>query len=386
MRLAAAASGAKYRGRDDLMLAEFAPGTTAAGVLTDSALPGAPVQWCRRHLARSRPRALLVNAGHANAFTGEAGLAHVRASCEAVAAALGCECEQVLAASTGVIGEQLPLSKITGAVPQLAESLREDAWECAAAAITTTDTFAKGAAARAEIEGRAVRINGIAKGSGMIAPNMATLLAFVFTDAVVPRAVLRELLVAANEKTFNAVTVDGDASTSDICLLFATGRAGNPPPRGPALDDFRRALDAVMLELALQVARDGEGAKKLITVEVHGAADARAAKVIAKSIANSPLVKTAIAGEDANWGRVVMAVGKAGERVDPARLAVSIGGVELARDGRRIDGLDEAPVDAHLKGREILIRVDLGLASGSARVWTCDLTRDYIDINASYRT
>ena len=389
VRLASAACGAKYRGRDDLMLAEFAPGAVAVGVLARTAVPGAPVQWCRRLLADEHehaPRALLVNAGQANAFTGEAGLADVRASCEAAAAALGCKPEEVFAASTGVIGEPLPLSKITGAAPQLAAALREGGWESAAKAITTTDTFAKGATARAEICGQPVNINGIAKGSGMIAPNMATLLAFLFTDAAVPRDMLRELLAAANEKTFNSITVDGDASTSDICLLFATGRAGNSEPRESDLDDFRRALDAVMRDLALQVAGDGEGARKLITVEVHGAEDDRAAKAVAMSVANSPLVKTAVAGEDANWGRVVMAVGKAGARIDPARLAVAIGGVTVARGGQRVDDLDEAPLNEHLKGREISIRVDLGLAAGGARVWTCDLTHGYIEINASYRS
>lgn len=389
VRLAAVDTGVKYRGRDDLLLAVVEPGATAAGVLTRSATAGAPVWWCRRQLESQQPRALLVNAGNANTATGEAGRRHVLATCRAVAGALDCRPEQVLAASTGVIGEPLPVEKITRAVPKLTSSLRVDAWERAAAAIVTTDTFAKGATARAVISGRPVTLNGFAKGSGMIEPHMATLLAFVFTDAAIPRAVLHSMLTAANEKSFNAITVDSDTSTSDTCIVFATGKAGNPAPddaNAPALADFRRALGRVMVDLALQVVRDGEGAQKLITVEVRGAENNRAAGHIARSVANSPLVKTAIAGEDANWGRIVMAVGKSEQLVDPDRLAISIGGIPVAAHGRRIDDLDESPVDAHLKGREILIQVDLALADGHARVWTCDLTRGYIEINADYRS
>ncbi len=394
VRLAATESGVKYRGRDDLMLAVVEPGATVAGVLTRSATAGAPVAWCRRQLAEQpvQPaRALIVNAGNANVFTGEAGARHVLETCGAVGAALDCRPEQVLAASTGVIGEPLAVDKIVGAVPRLAASLCAEAaaWERCAAAILTTDTFAKGATARAQIGGRTVTINGFAKGSGMIEPDMATMLAFLFTDAAIARPALRALLVAATDKTFNAITVDGDASTSDTCLVFATGRAGNPVAEdagAPALDDFRGALERVMESLALQVVRDGEGAQKLITVEVRGAEDRRAARIIAKSIANSPLVKTAIAGEDANWGRIVMAIGKSGQRVDPARIGIAIGGTPVAENGRRIDGLDEAPLTRHLRGREILIGVELGLGQGRARVWTCDLTRGYIDINADYRT
>lgn len=389
VRLAAVESGAKYRGRDDLMLAVVGEGTTAAGVLTQSAIASAPVLWCRRQLQGQSPRALIVNAGNANTCTGEAGHRRVLETCRAVAAVLDCRPEQVLVASTGVIGEPLPVEKIINAVPQLASSLSAGGWERAAAAIGTTDTFAKGATANAVIAGKPVTINGFAKGSGMIEPDMATLLAFLFTDAAIPRPLLQSLLAAAAEKSFNAITVDGDTSTSDTCIVFATGRAANPPPDhagAPALDDFKRALERVMVDLALQVVRDGEGAQKLITVEVRSAEDQRAAKMVAKSIANSPLVKTAIAGEDANWGRIAMAVGKSGARVDPTRLAIAIGGMPVAEQGRRVDGFDEAPLNRHIKGREILIEVDLGLADGGARVWTCDLTHGYIEINADYRS
>ena len=391
VKLATCETGVKYHGRDDLMLAVVDEGATAAGVFTRSSIVGAPVTWCRRLLADEevRARALIVNAGNANTCTGEVGDRAVRETCRAVAAALDCRPEQVLAASTGVIGEPLPVEKIVNAVPRLASSLSAGSWARAAVAIGTTDTFAKGATARAVISGAPVTINGIAKGSGMIEPDMATLLAFLFTDAAIPRPLLQSLLAAAADKSFNAITVDGDASTSDTCILFATGRAANSPPEhadAPALDDFKGALEKVMVDLALQVIRDGEGAQKLITVEVRGAEDHRAAKTVAKSIANSPLVKTAIAGADANWGRIAMAVGKSGARVDPARLAIAIGGTPVVAQGRRVDGFDEAPLARHLKGREILIEVDLGLADGCTRVWTCDLTHGYIEINADYRS
>lgn len=397
LRLGAVESGAKYRGRDDLMLAVAAPGASAAGVLTRSASAAAPVLWCRRQLESQAPRAVLVNAGNANAFTGDAGERDVAQICRAVAAEIGCAPEQVLVASTGVIGEPLPVDKIVAAVPRLVESLSagqcgdnsNDIWQRAAAAILTTDTFAKGASARATLAGAPVALSGFAKGSGMIEPNMATLLAFVFTDAAIPRAALQAMLIAANEKSFNAITVDSDTSTSDTCIALATGTAGNPPPHAaddPVLDDFKQALERVMTDLALQVVRDGEGAQKLISIQVRGAADDRAAKIIAKSIANSPLVKTAIAGADANWGRIVMAIGKSGARAEPARIGIKIGGVTVAARGKRVDGFDEAPLNAHLAGAEIAIEVGLGLADGRARVWTCDLTHGYIEINADYRT
>ncbi len=388
VELATAATAIKYHGRDDLMLAVVAPGSAAAGVLTQSATASAPVRWCRRQLAQ-QPRALIVNAGNANTFTDEAGWRHVRETCEAVAAALGCRPEQVLAASTGVIGEPLPVAKIVDAVPRLASSLSPRDWQQAAAAILTTDTFSKGATAGAEIAGVPVTVNGFAKGSGMIEPNMATLLAFLFTDAAIAPTALQSMLSVGADQSFNAITVDGDTSTSDTCLAFATGKAANPmvaDADAPVLDDFKGALERVMTDLAQQVIRDGEGAQKLITVEVRGAEDDRAAQVIAKSIANSPLVKTAVAGEDANWGRIVMAVGKSGEKVDADRLEISIGGIRVTERGRRVTDFDESPLTEHLKGREILLGVELGVGGGCARVWGCDLTHGYIDINAHYRS
>jgi len=398
VRLATLESGVKYHGRDDLLLAVVDQGAAAAGVLTKSTTPGAPVVWCRERLqAGNAPRALLVNAGNANTFTGANGARHVYETCAAAAKQLGCRPEQVLAASTGVIGEPLPVKKIIDAMPRLAKALAANsnsadsaapadsaAWSRAAAAILTTDTFAKGATATAAIDGVKVTINGIAKGSGMIEPDMATMLAFVFTDAAVEPPALDACLRAAVEQSFHCITVDGDTSTSDTVLLFATGAAANRTT--VALDDFQRALNRVCADLAVQVVRDGEGASKLITVQVRGGEDDAAAQRIAKCIANSPLVKTAIAGGDANWGRVVMAAGKSGQRLDPSRLRVAIGGVTVAAHGARVDDYNEAPLNQHLRGDEVLIEVDAGVGDGRACVWTCDLTRGYIDINADYRS
>jgi len=393
LRLAAGEAGVKYRGRADVMLAEMVDGTTVAGVLTQSLTASAPVELCRRHLKGGEARALIVNAGNANAFTGKAGDAAAERSVEAVADLILCRPSRVFAASTGVIGEPLPDETIVAALDDLQAGLADDAWPAAAQAIMTTDTFPKGAHATADIDGTMVNIAGIAKGSGMIAPDMATMLAFVFTDAALPAPVLQALLDQVTPITFNAITVDSDTSTSDTLLLFATGAAGNTAPDGesdPALADFRQKLEAVCLDLAQQIVRDGEGASKFIAITVTGAEHDAAAKRIALSIANSPLVKTAIAGEDANWGRIVMAVGKAGERADRDKLNIDIGGVAVARGGLRVDDFDEAPVAGHMKGQEIDIHVDVGIAdglqAGSATVWTCDLTHDYISINADYRS
>jgi glutamate N-acetyltransferase / amino-acid N-acetyltransferase len=389
VRLAAAAAGLRYRGRPDLLLVELAEGTRVAGLLTRSRVPGHPVVWCRRILPRGRARGLVVNAGNANVLVGAAGDAAVRAETETAAALLGTMPEEVFVASTGVIGEPLPLGKITAALPGLYETLGSANWRDAAEAICTTDTFAKGACARARIGGAEVIIAGIAKGSGMIQPDMATMLAFLFTDAAVPAAILQPLLQAACDRSFHAITVDSDTSTSDTLLLFATGRARHPAPTGPddpVLDGFRAALEQVARDLAQQVVRDGEGASKLIAIAVTGAVNDASARRIGLAIANSPLVKTAIAGEDANWGRVAMAIGKAGEPVELARLAISFGGHPVARDGARVPDLDETPVAAHLKGREIEIAVEVGSGSGEATVWTCDLTHGYIAINAEYRS
>ena len=389
VRLAAVAGGIRYAGRDDLMLAELAPGTAVAGVFTRSLTAGAPVLWCRECLSGGEARAIVVNSGNANVFTGRAGKEAVATTAAATAQLLGCDQKQVFIASTGVIGETLPTEKILGALPEAAAGLAAEGWEKAARAIMTTDTFPKGATAAAEIDGVAVRLNGFAKGSGMIAPDMATMLAYVFTDAALPAAVLQPLLAAAADRSFNAITVDGDTSTSDTLLLCATGQARHRPvasPRDRRLDSFRRALDILMIDLAQQVVRDGEGAQKFVTIEVKGAATARAARRIGLAIGNSPLVKTAISAGDANWGRIVMAVGKAGEKADRDRLSISVGGIEIAAQGGPVPDYDETPVAEHMKGREIAIAVDLGIGRGRATVWSCDLTHGYIDINGSYRS
>ncbi|MBI4185371.1 MAG: bifunctional glutamate N-acetyltransferase/amino-acid acetyltransferase ArgJ [Proteobacteria bacterium] len=389
VRLASGACGLRYQGRTDLMLAELAPGTRVAGVFTRSLTASAPVEWCRAALAGGRARALVVNSGNANAFTGKAGAASAARVARRAAETFACRPREVFLASTGVIGEPLEDGKIAAALPRLRDSLSEGAWRAAAEAIMTTDTFPKLATRSTEIAGTRVTLNGFAKGAGMIAPDMATTLGFVFTDAAIPSAALQPLLARAADRSFNAITVDGDTSTSDTLLLFATGRAGNRKPASagdPALRAFRAALENLVLDLAQQVVRDGEGASKFVAITVTGAASARAARRIGLAIANSPLVKTAIAGEDANWGRIVMAVGKSGERVDRDRLAISIGGVAVAAEGWVVPGYDEAPVAAHMKGREIAIAVDAGVGRGRATVWTCDLTHAYIDINGSYRS
>ncbi len=389
VRLAVGRSAIRYRERDDLLLMAFREGTQAAGVFTRSRTAAAPVAWCRDGLKNAKARALIVNAGNANAFTGAQGVASVRRVAEAVRQALGCDVGEVFCASTGVIGEPLPDHQITKQLPQMKARLDGTLWHEAARAIMTTDTFMKCATREATIQGRSITLNGIAKGSGMIAPDMATLLAFVVTDASIPSALLQLMLEEANHTSFNAITVDGDTSTNDTMLLFATG-AREKATLG-ALQDadgkaFRQALQSLMLDLALQVARDGEGAQKLITLSVRGAETEEAAKRIALTIANSPLVKTAIAGEDANWGRIVAAAGRAGEKLEQEKLSVSIGGVPVAKNGLRVEGYDEAPVNAHMKGRDIRIEVDLGLGQGRFTAYTCDLTHGYIDINGSYRS
>jgi len=394
VRLGAAAAGIRYQGRTDVVMVELAPGTTAAGVFTTNKCPGAPVDWCRAALKSGRARALVVNAGNANVFTGKPGREVCAATAEAAGNLIDCPPRQVMLASTGVIGEVLPAERLVGALPALHASLSEDAWEAAARGIMTTDTFPKAATRTAQIGETTVRITGFAKGSGMIAPDMATMLCFVFTDAKLPADAMQTLLRRGVDASFNCTTVDSDTSTSDTVLLFATGQArharipsadgGNA--RARVLKDFAAKLDDLLLDLALQVTRDGEGAQKLVRIDVSGAASAKSAKRIAMAVANSPLVKTAVAGEDANWGRIVMAVGKAGEPADRDLLSVSVGGVWMARDGAVVPGYDEAPVVAHMKGREVEIGIDIGLGRGRATVWTCDLTHGYIDINGSYRS
>ncbi|MBV8869787.1 MAG: bifunctional glutamate N-acetyltransferase/amino-acid acetyltransferase ArgJ [Acetobacteraceae bacterium] len=389
VRLGAAAAGIRYRDRTDLVMLELAPGTTAAGVFTRNRCPGAPVDWCRAALKGGKARAVVVNAGNANVFTGRAGRVACVATAHAAADLVGCPPKQVFLASTGVIGEVLPHERLVAALPGLHAGLREDAWGEAARGIMTTDTFPKAATRVARIEGAEVRINGIAKGSGMIAPDMATMLCFVATDAKIPADALDALLRDGVEASFNRTTVDSDTSTSDTVLLFATGQAQHPrvpASGGRALADFANKLDDLLLDLALQVVRDGEGAQKLVRIDVTGAASSRSARKVAMAVANSPLVKTAIAGEDANWGRIVMAVGKAGEPADRDTLSIGVGGTWMARDGAVVPGYDEAPVVAHMKGREVHIAIDLGIGRGKATAWTCDLTHGYIDINGSYRS
>lgn len=389
VRLAAFDCGIRYTGRDDLMLAELAPDSAIAGVFTRSLTAGAPVVWCRDCLPGGQVRAIVVNSGNSNTFTGRAGKEVVEATAAAVARLLSCDPKEVFISSTGVIGEPPPAEKIIAALPQVTPLLSAESWEPAARAIMTTDTFPKGATATAHIDGVEVRLNGFAKGSGMIAPDMATMLAYVFTDATLPPGVLQPLLAASADRSFNSITVDGDTSTSDTVLLCATQQASHRPVMSPAdrrLGDFRRALDAVMTDLAQQIVRDGEGAGKFVTIEVTGAATARAARRIGLTIGNSPLVKTALSAGDPNWGRIVMAVGRAGEKVDQSRLSISIGGIQIAAEGGPVPNYDEAPVAEYMKGREITIGVDIGIGRGKATVWTCDLTHGYIDINASYRS
>ncbi len=393
VRLAAGEAGIRYKGRTDLVLAAFAPGTRVAGVFTRNRCPGAPIDWCQAALAGGVARGLVVNAGNANVFTGKAGRATCDATAQAAADLLGCATSEIFLASTGVIGEVLPAQRITDALPALAPALTEHGWEAAARGIMTTDTFPKGAVRHASIAGTDIVLQGIAKGSGMIAPDMATMLCFVATDASLPAATLQRLLSAAVARSFNRTTVDSDTSTSDTVLLFATGQAGNQTPDdapdgapSPALAGFASALDALLLDLALQVVRDGEGAAKLVRIDVTGATSDLSAQRVAMAVANAPLVKTAIAGEDANWGRIVMAVGKSGEPADRDTLSIAIGGIWMARHGAVVDGYDEAPVVAHMRGRELSITIDLGLGDGAGYAWTCDLTHGYIDINGSYRS
>jgi glutamate N-acetyltransferase/amino-acid N-acetyltransferase len=389
VQLAAASCGIRYQGRADLMLAVLDPGSTVAGVFTRSLTAGAPVDWCRACLKRGKARAIVVNSGNSNTFTGRAGRKVVADTAQAMAAIVGCHLREVYISSTGVIGEPPPGEKIIGALAPLAKTVSATAWTEAAQAILTTDTFAKGATRRAEIDGVAVTINGFAKGSGMIAPDMATMLAYLFTDAAMPAPVLQALLAEANERSFNSITVDGDTSTSDTVLMCATGKAKHKrvaQARDSRLKSFRRALDEVMIDLAQQIVRDGEGAEKFVTIEVSGAASARAARRVGLAVGNSPLVKTALAAGDANWGRIVMAVGKAGEKADRDKLAISVGGVRIAEKGGPVPGYDEAPVAKHMAGRDIRMALDLGIGKGRATVWTCDLTHRYIDINGSYRS
>jgi len=395
VRLAAAAAGIRYKGRTDVLLAVLDKGTAVAGVFTQSKCPSAPVEWCRAKLGSSRSaaaRVLVVNSGNANAFTGKTGRQATAMTAAIAARAVGCRANEVFLASTGVIGEPLDATKFDGVLADLATQAAPGEWMSAARAIMTTDTFAKVATATVRLGKAKVTINGMAKGAGMIAPDMATMLAFVFTDAPIAASALQSLLKAGVEDTFNAVTIDGDTSTSDTLLAFATGAAlaeGAPKisrASDPRLKPFTKAFNAVLADLAEQVARDGEGARKLVEILVEGAVSKTSARKIAMSVANSPLVKTAIAGEDANWGRVVMAVGKAGEPADRDRLSIAFNGIRVASRGARDPSYVEAEVSAAMKQPKIQIRIALGLGKGRDRVLTCDLTKEYVAINGDYRS
>ena len=381
-------AGYKDWGRCDLTYVELAEGTAVAGVFTRNVCCSSEVELGRDGVKQGRARALVVNAGNSNAFTGYRGREAVEQIMDQVAAHVGCAREEVFVSSTGVIGVPLPKDKARAGV-QAALTAAPCTWEEAARTIGTTDTFPKGALATAVVDDRKVTLAAIIKGSGMIAPDMATMLGYIFTDCAIAPAYLQDLLSAANRRTFSCITVDSDTSTSDTVLAFATGKAGNAPitgPDSPGADAFAAALDDVCRQLAHLVVKDGEGAQKFIQIAVSGAVTDESARKVGMAIANSPLVKTAIAGEDANWGRVVMAVGKAGEPADRDRLSIGFGGTWAAREGQPLADYDEAPVAAHLKGREVTIEVDLGLGEGRATVWTCDLTHGYISINADYRS
>jgi len=392
VRIATAEAGIKYKGRTDLLLMVFDEGTAAAGVFTRSKCPSAPVDFCRANLPGGRARALVVNSGNANAFTGKKGREATTMTAKAAARAAGCRETEVFLASTGVIGEPLDANRLAHLLADMARDAKPERWGEAGKAIMTTDTYPKYATASVDLGGVPVTINGIAKGAGMIAPDMATMLSFVVTDAPIEAPVLQALLSKGVGKTFNAITVDSDTSTSDTLMLFATGAAARRgAPRIADVTDarlagFKRTLDRVLKSLAMQVVRDGEGARKFVEINVEGAKSARSAKRIALSIANSPLVKTAVAGEDANWGRVVMAVGKAGEPADRDRLSIWFGDHRLAFEGERDPDYSEEAASAYMKRDDIRIKVDLGIGRGRATVYTCDLTKEYVAINGDYRS
>ena len=393
VQLATLAAGLRYEGRADLMLALVPDGTAVAGTFTTSLCPSAPVDWCRKILPGGRGRAIVVNSGNANAFTGRHGETAAELTATSIASALGIAPEEVFLASTGVIGENLPTDALAAALPELAEGLAPataSSWKEAAAAIRTTDTFSKGSGATLEIDGvNDVHIAGIAKGSGMIAPDMATMLSFVFTDAAASPRALQLLLSGAVEHSYNRITVDSDTSTSDTVLLFATGQAGNleiTGPEAPGYAELDAALRTLNLDLAHQIVRDGEGATKFAEITITGADSDAAAKAIALAVANSPLVKTALAAEDANWGRIIMAIGKAGQRADRDALAVWIGNEQVAAGGVQHPEYSESRATEHLQQEHVTVRADVGIGTGEATVWTCDLTHGYIEINAGYRS
>ncbi len=390
VEMASGYCGVKKKPITDLLLVRLRAGTQVAGVFTKSQTKSAAVEWCQQAVQHGTARGVLVNSGNANAFTGAAGMQAVQATAKGAAEQLDCKPEEIFTSSTGVIGEPLPYENILNHLPKLTDELSAEAWEASAKAIMTTDTFPKAGTRSFTMKGETFHLNGIAKGSGMIAPDMATMLAFLFTDAPIAAPVLQAVLSEVNELSFNSITVDSDTSTSDTALLFATGHGHHSycidDSEDAELDGFRDALASLMIELAQLIVRDGEGASKFVTVKVTGAKDAADAKQVALSVANSPLVKTAIAGEDANWGRLVMAAGKTGAYVERDKLMIAVGGITLTRDGMRAPEYDEAPVAAHMKGQEIDLHLDLGIGEGAWTVWTCDFTAGYIAINADYRS
>lgn len=391
VRMATAKAGIKYQGRTDLLFMVFDEPANVAGVFTRSKCPSAPVDHCRKALSHGKARGVVVNSGNANAFTGKKGVVTTDQTAKAAANALHAHENEIFLASTGVIGEPMDASRFTGLLPQMAIDALPDNWLEAAKAIMTTDTFPKLATRSIQFGEQTIVINGIAKGAGMIAPDMATMLSFVVTDAPIESHILQELLSDKVQATFNSITVDSDTSTSDSLLLFATGKAkGNAKTLSDKNDvryqQFAQALYEVLHELSLQVVTDGEGAHHLIEVKVEGATNDNAAKIIARSIANSPLVKTAVAGEDANWGRVVMAVGKAGVEADRDKLSIWFGPHRLAVGGERDSNYNEEEASRYMKGQHIVIKVDIGLGNGSATIWSCDLTKEYVEINGDYRS
>ena len=389
VKLGAAECGIKYNNRADVMVAELAKGTVAAGVFTKSRTASANIRWGKDAIKSGKGRVLVVNSGNANAFNGKCGDDSVLRIVDACSMLWNCTQEEVFPSATGVIGQPLPDEKITSALSNIKSKLSADAWIDAAKAIMTTDTYPKLATRTAKIGGVEVKINGIAKGSGMIAPDMATMLSYVFTDAAISHDALQEMLCASVENSFNSITVDSDTSTSDTLLVFATGKAGNEKityADDAGAKDFREKLDSLLLELAHLIVRDGEGATKFIDIKITGAEHKKAAKVIGMAIANSPLVKTAIAGEDANWGRIVMAVGKSGEEAYRDKMSVWVGGINIVKDGQLNKNYIEADVSTHMRGQNINIEVYVGAGDASHTVWTCDLTYDYIRINADYRS
>ncbi|MFV0295278.1 MAG: bifunctional glutamate N-acetyltransferase/amino-acid acetyltransferase ArgJ [Hyphomicrobiaceae bacterium] len=392
VRFASAEAGIKYKNRRDLMVAVMDEGTTAAGVLTQSKTSSAPVLWCRESLKGGKARILVVNSGNSNAFTGKKGKAAVDLTAKYASEAAGCTAQEVYLASTGVIGEPLEADKFAHLLSGLVKQADGNGWHDSARAIMTTDTYPKLATRQARIGGVDVTITGFCKGAGMIAPDMATMLCFLYTDAAVSSAALQEVMTTGAATSFNCMSVDGDTSTSDTCLIFATGAAGQRGQKpvssanAPELADFRAKTHDLLKELAILVAKDGEGVSKFVTINVMGAETDKAARTIGMAIANSPLVKTAIAGEDPNWGRIVMAVGKAGEAADRDKLSIWFGDRIVARDGERAADYDEPTMAKYMKNPEITIKVDVGIGSGRATIYTCDLTHDYISINADYRS